>query len=61
MKEAIIHPGPRVEIKESPIPTPNASQVVIKVVFSVPIPRTGRYGYHESPPKLFSNAEMPKS
>ena len=34
MKEAIIHQGPRVEIKESPIPTPNASQVLIKVVFS---------------------------
>jgi len=34
MKEAIVNPGPRVEIKESPIPIPNASQVVIKVIVS---------------------------
>lgn len=34
MKEVIVHPGTRTELKESPIPTPDASQVVIKVVLS---------------------------
>lgn len=34
MKEAFIHAGPKVEIKDSPIPEPQAGQVVIKVVFS---------------------------
>lgn len=34
MKEAIVNKGPKVEIKESPIPTPEPSQVVTKVVVS---------------------------
>ncbi|EMC98990.1 hypothetical protein BAUCODRAFT_386992 [Baudoinia panamericana UAMH 10762] len=34
MKEAIVHAGPRVEIIDSPIPQPQAGQVVIKVAFS---------------------------
>lgn len=34
MKEAIIYAGPKVEIIDSPIPKPNADQVVIKVVYS---------------------------
>lgn len=34
MKEVIIHPGLRVELKESAVPKPDASQVVIKVVVS---------------------------
>lgn len=34
MKEAIVHPGPKVEIVDSPIPKPNADQVLIKVVVS---------------------------
>ncbi|KZF18845.1 GroES-like protein [Xylona heveae TC161] len=34
MKEAIVHPGPRSELIESPIPRPNADQVLIKVVVS---------------------------
>jgi NADPH:quinone reductase len=34
MKEAIVHPGPRVEIIDSEIPKPAASQVLIKIVFS---------------------------
>lgn len=32
--EVIVHKGPRTEIVESPIPTPNDNQVVIKVVVS---------------------------
>lgn len=32
MKETIIHPGPRAELIESPIPKPQAQQVVIKVL-----------------------------
>ena len=32
MKEVIVYPGPRTELKESPIPNPDALQVVIKVV-----------------------------
>lgn len=31
MKEVINHAGPRVEIRESPIPEPNDDQVLIKV------------------------------
>lgn len=34
MKEAIVSKGPKVEIVDSPIPKPNAGQVLIKVVFS---------------------------
>jgi len=34
MKEAIVSKGPAVNIQEVPIPTPNADQVLIKVVFS---------------------------
>lgn len=34
MKEAIIHVGPKVEIKDSPIPKPGPKQVLIKVVVS---------------------------
>ncbi|KAL2038486.1 hypothetical protein N7G274_008825 [Stereocaulon virgatum] len=43
MKEALVHAGPRIELKESPIPTPNASQVVIKVVFSGTNPKDWKY------------------
>lgn len=34
MKEAIVHPGPKVTITDSPIPTPNDDQLVIKVIVS---------------------------
>jgi NADPH:quinone reductase len=34
MKEAIIHPGTKVEIKDSPIPLPKPNEVVTKVVVS---------------------------
>jgi NADPH:quinone reductase-like Zn-dependent oxidoreductase len=34
MKEAIIHSGPKVEIIDSPIPTPKPGQVVTKVAVS---------------------------
>jgi NADPH:quinone reductase-like Zn-dependent oxidoreductase len=34
MKEAIIHAGPKVEIRDVPIPEPGPRQVVIKVVYS---------------------------
>ena len=34
MKEVIVHPGPRTEIRESAIPSPDALQVVIKVMVS---------------------------
>jgi NADPH2:quinone reductase len=34
MKEAIINKGPKVEIRESPIPVPELSQIVTKVVVS---------------------------
>ncbi|PVH69072.1 GroES-like protein [Cadophora sp. DSE1049] len=34
MKEAIVHSGPKVTIVDSPIPIPNADQVLIKVVYS---------------------------
>jgi NADPH:quinone reductase-like Zn-dependent oxidoreductase len=34
MKEAIVHKGVTVEIVDSPVPTPNADQVLIKVVVS---------------------------
>ncbi|KKY19419.1 putative alcohol dehydrogenase-like protein [Diplodia seriata] len=34
MKEAFVHPGVKVEIVDSPIPTPNDDQVLIKVVVS---------------------------
>ncbi|KAK3674100.1 putative secondary metabolism biosynthetic enzyme [Recurvomyces mirabilis] len=34
MKEAIVHPGPRVEIIDSPIPEPGPGQVVIKTIVS---------------------------
>ncbi|KAI1383948.1 GroES-like protein [Hypoxylon trugodes] len=34
MKEALVGPGPKVEIVDSPIPKPNADQILIKVVVS---------------------------
>lgn len=34
MKEAIVAKGPKVTIKDSPIPEPQTDQVVIKVVVS---------------------------
>jgi NADPH:quinone reductase len=34
MKEAIVSKGPTVNIQEVPIPTPNADQVLIKVIYS---------------------------
>lgn len=34
MKEVIVHKGPKTEIIESPIPKPNADQVLIKVEVS---------------------------
>lgn len=34
MKEAFIHPGPKVEIRDTPIPKPEAGQVLIKTVCS---------------------------
>ncbi|KAF2458125.1 alcohol dehydrogenase-like protein [Lineolata rhizophorae] len=34
MKDAIVHAGPRVEIIDSPIPTPGPDQVVIKTIVS---------------------------
>lgn len=44
MKEAIVHPGPRVEIIESPIPTPDADQVLIKVIVSGSNPKDYKMG-----------------
>ena len=34
MKEAIVHAGPKVDIIDSPIPTPQSDQIVTKVVVS---------------------------
>jgi NADPH:quinone reductase-like Zn-dependent oxidoreductase len=34
MKEAIIHPGPRVEIRDSPIPKPGPHQVLTRIIYS---------------------------
>lgn len=34
MKDTIVHPGPKVEIVDSPIPEPGPEQLVIKVVVS---------------------------
>jgi len=34
MKEAIVSAGPSVKIVDSPIPKPNADQVVTKVIYS---------------------------
>ena len=34
MKEIIVHPGVRTEVKETAIPRPDAQQVVIKVIVS---------------------------
>ncbi|KAK0664662.1 Zeta-crystallin [Lasiodiplodia hormozganensis] len=34
MKEAFVHPGTKVDIVDSPIPTPNDDQVLIKVIVS---------------------------
>lgn len=34
MKEAIVHPGGKVDIIDSPTPSPKASQVLIKVIVS---------------------------
>ena len=45
MKEVIIHPGPRAELIESAIPSPNALQVVIKVVVSGTNPKDWKESY----------------
>jgi hypothetical protein len=42
MKEAIVAKGPKVTIHDVPIPKPGTSQVLIKVVSLVPIPKIGR-------------------
>jgi len=34
MKEAVVSKGPRVQIIDSPIPTPGPNEVVTKVIFS---------------------------
>ena len=34
MKEAIIHPGTSIEIRDSPIPAAKSNEVVIKVIVS---------------------------
>lgn len=34
MLELLIHPGPKTELIESPVPTPNDDQVVIQVIVS---------------------------
>lgn len=44
MKEAVIHAGPKIEIRDTPIPHPKAGQVVIKVIVSGSNPKV-------SPPK----------
>jgi len=44
MKDVIVHPGPQVEIIDSPIPHPGADQLVIKVVVSGSNPKDW-YGY----------------
>ena len=34
MKEAIVHAGPKIEIKDVPVPKPGPHQLVIKNIFS---------------------------
>lgn len=34
MYELLVHPGPKTEMIESPIPVPNDDQIVIKVIVS---------------------------
>lgn len=43
MKEAVIAQGPKVTIIDSPIPTPQDGQVVIKVVYSGSNPKDHKY------------------
>ena len=43
MKEAIISAGPKVQIEDSPIPTPEPDQVVTKVVVSGSNPKDWKY------------------
>ena len=45
MKEVIIHPGTRAELIESAIPSPDALQVVIKVVVSGTNPKDWKVVY----------------
>lgn len=47
MKEAIVHPGPRVEVIESQVPEPGTDQVVTKVVVSGSNPKV-RLNYFQS-------------
>ena len=43
MKEAIVHPGPKVQIVDSDIPKPQAGEVLIKVVVSGSNPKDWKY------------------
>lgn len=45
MKEVLIHSGPRAQTVHVPIPTPNASQVVIQVVVSGSNPKDWKVPY----------------
>jgi len=53
MKEAIVSAGPSVKIIDSPVPKPNADQVVTKVIFSGSNPKDWKIS---SPTLLTSNA-----
>jgi NADPH2:quinone reductase len=53
MKEAIVHAGEKVEIINVPIPTPEADQVVIKVVVSGSNPKDWYYNPQSSSPHPF--------
>lgn len=44
MKEAFVHPGGKVQIVDSPIPKPNADQLLIKVVVSGSNPKDYKMG-----------------
>jgi len=46
MKEAIVRPGPIVEIIESPIPTPGPDEVVTKVVVTGSNPKDWYGGFN---------------
>ncbi|KIW74957.1 hypothetical protein Z517_11728 [Fonsecaea pedrosoi CBS 271.37] len=54
MKEAIIYPGPRVEIVDSPIPVPRAGQVLIRVVVSGSNPKDFKATFFQ-PPQNFGD------
>ena len=43
MKEAIVYPGPKVKIIDSPIPTPKDDEVVTKVIVSGSNPRDWKW------------------